>query len=38
MRATSEPLHCSNAASTMFIAGEPMKPPTKRFTGRSYSS
>ena len=25
-------------ASTRFIAGEPMKPPTKRFTGRSYSS
>ena len=36
--ATSEPLFRSTVASTMFIAGEPMKPPTKRFTGCSYSS
>ena len=28
----------SSVASTMFIEGLPMKPPTKRLTGRSYSS
>ena len=36
--ATYEPLFCSIVASTMFIAGEPMNPPTNRFTGCSYSS
>ena len=34
----SRPLSRTIVASARFIAGEPMKPPTKRFTGRSYSS
>ena len=33
--ATSPPFRRSSVASTMFIAGLPMKPPTKRLTGRS---
>ena len=33
--ARRSPFDCSIVASSMFIAGLPMKPPTKRFTGRS---
>jgi hypothetical protein len=33
--ATSPPFARSSVASIMFMAGLPMKPPTKRLTGRS---